>query len=286
MKIKKLIVFCVAIILIVPLVVSLIVKTPSFIGFINNNELGVWIGFYGSIIGGLLTLIGVVWTLNYNDRVRKIEQEQYFKKMNIEFKKRDDELKRSLSAQYKPILTIRFDSDDLIDDIKYGMSKQKDVFYEANIIFSPDNIHVSNDGKRLVIGLELVNIGRGEANKIQLQSTIISSTGEHWETNSREYSELCSHNGIKLLYFKYLDNNEWKIYECCLPKPLFIMFEIIYFDLNGIEYKAISKVEIGKFIHNKDDSGNRINHVIKDNPYDSKIQEIREIMEDKNFNRF
>ncbi len=36
---------------------------PSFFGFINNSNRDARIDFFGAIIGGVLTLIGVAWTI-------------------------------------------------------------------------------------------------------------------------------------------------------------------------------------------------------------------------------
>ena len=47
-------------------------------------------------------------------------------------KKRNNDTKINLSAQYKPILTVTFDS-NYIDDIKFGMSKNVQKFLYRKI---------------------------------------------------------------------------------------------------------------------------------------------------------
>lgn len=54
------------------------------------------IGYGGSILGGFLTLYGVWWTINEQNRIRNEDQT-----------KRDEERREELINQYKPILTIK-----------------------------------------------------------------------------------------------------------------------------------------------------------------------------------
>lgn len=54
-----------------PPFVNFIVSTPSLFGFILADEKSEWISFYGSIIGGALTLAGVGWTISYTESIRK-----------------------------------------------------------------------------------------------------------------------------------------------------------------------------------------------------------------------
>lgn len=40
-------------------------------GFISTEKQGVWIGFYGALLSGALTLLGVGWTIEYTEKARK-----------------------------------------------------------------------------------------------------------------------------------------------------------------------------------------------------------------------
>lgn len=73
------------IIFIVPQIIHFLVYTPSPFGFIKPGEESQWIGFFGSIIGGLLTLAGVWWTIMDQDKKRK----------------------EDLTVQYKPIIIFK-----------------------------------------------------------------------------------------------------------------------------------------------------------------------------------
>lgn len=72
------------IIFIVPQIIHFLVYIPSPFGFIKPGEESQWIGFFGSIIGGLLTLAGVWWTI----------------------KDQDEKRKEDLAIQYKPYISI------------------------------------------------------------------------------------------------------------------------------------------------------------------------------------
>lgn len=61
-------------------VVSLLVSGPlvwkcmtteSIIGFIEERYISSWIGYYGAIIGGLITFLGVWWTISVNEKNRE-----------------------------------------------------------------------------------------------------------------------------------------------------------------------------------------------------------------------
>lgn len=58
----------------IPLIVNYIIKTPSKFGFINEVNISAWISFYGSVVGGLLTLFGVVYTINKQDEFNKLDK--------------------------------------------------------------------------------------------------------------------------------------------------------------------------------------------------------------------
>lgn len=60
-------VLCIGFFLISP-VVNWVIKTeafifPRFFGFVTNENESSWIGFFGDIIGGVITLMGVAWTI-------------------------------------------------------------------------------------------------------------------------------------------------------------------------------------------------------------------------------
>lgn len=46
---------------------------PDFFGYVNKDNKDAWISFYGAIIGGMITLLGVAWTIV--DQNKKREQD-------------------------------------------------------------------------------------------------------------------------------------------------------------------------------------------------------------------
>lgn len=66
-KFSKVLVLCIGFLLISP-AVNWAIKTeafifPQFFGFVTSENESSWIGFWGAIIGGGITLIGVAWTI-------------------------------------------------------------------------------------------------------------------------------------------------------------------------------------------------------------------------------
>lgn len=107
----------------IPPFVNYWVSTPSPIGFIPMEKQEVWISFYASLIGSGITLLGVALIICYTDFTRKEDFRKHEQELKEEYEKRNNDTKINLSAQYKPILTVTFDS-NYIDDIKFGMSKR------------------------------------------------------------------------------------------------------------------------------------------------------------------
>ncbi|MBR5297163.1 MAG: hypothetical protein IKU29_04750, partial [Parabacteroides sp.] len=79
-----LVVFVVIIFILTPPLINLVISTeafvfPSFFGFINDSNKDAWIDFFGAIIGGALTLIGVAWTINDQNNKRREDAMDAFK---------------------------------------------------------------------------------------------------------------------------------------------------------------------------------------------------------------
>ena len=79
-KVFKALILCIAFLLIPP-VVNWTIRAeapifPSFFNFITSENESAWIGFLGAIIGGAITLIGVAWTINYQEKLRKIDDKE------------------------------------------------------------------------------------------------------------------------------------------------------------------------------------------------------------------
>jgi hypothetical protein len=207
-----------ALFLVIPPVVNFGVSTPSPYGFISIEKQDEWINFYAALIGGALTLIGVGWTIRYTEATRKEDLRRHEKELKVEFEKRDLDTKINLSAQYKPILTVSYDSDYTV--IKYGVFKY-DGFYINNILLLNDKVEIQPNEKRMSINLYVLNIGRGEAKNLKISSTIICPNGSEWKTEIRTYKEIYISNGLNLMFYKVLTKDEWEFYDnTTLDKPM------------------------------------------------------------------
>lgn len=59
--------------ILLPFVVFAITTISTPWGFINDTNREAWIGYYGAIIGGALTLGGVWWTIKKQEEEKKME---------------------------------------------------------------------------------------------------------------------------------------------------------------------------------------------------------------------
>ena len=218
-----------------------------------------------------MTLVGVGWTISYTESTRKRDQKNHEKELKEEFDRRNDETKNNLSAQYKPILDITCHPDFIHDNIKFGLSKRNHIYVQNSISLSND-ISIKKQDKRINIYLMIQNIGRGEANDLIIESFIMGVDNENWETVTRSYKSLYVSNGIDIIYYRVVSNDEWKKYENKdLNNPLRIIIRIAYKDLVNKQYVLESVVTVKRFIHNVNEKGEVIENVLVLNPYDTLI---------------
>lgn len=276
---KKKILFFVSIFmlfLIVPPFVNYWVSTPSPIGFIPIEKQEVWIEFYASLVGSVITLLGVAWTIHYTDDARKNDYRKHEQELKEEYEKRNMDTKINLAAQYKPILTVAFDS-DYIDDIKFGMSKRSDLWIE-NTISLNDKIEGQLSKKRISISLRVLNIGRGEADNLKISSLVLCPDGTRWDIESRTYKEIATSSGICLMFCKELSDSKWKEYNNkMLKEPFKMCIDIEYDDLVGFHHKLNSLLTVSRFVHIRDENNELIENVLVINPYDSIIQNMTSV---------
>ena len=219
----------------IPPFVNYWVSTPSPIGFIPIEKQEVWISFYASLIGSGITLLGVALTICYTDFTRKEDFRKHEQELKEEYEKRNNDTRINLSAQYKPILIVTFDS-NYIDDIKFGMSKRP-KFYIENTLSLNGKMEIQFNKKRISISLYVLNIGRGEANNIKISSLILDSKGSTWDTELRTYTEIATSSGICLMFYKELSEREWKEYSNkMLEEPFKMCIDIEYDDLVGFHH--------------------------------------------------
>lgn len=272
-KIAKFVLIIVVVIIcffIVSISVNYFVTTPSPFGFILPEHQDTWINFFGALIGGALTLIGVWWTIYYTEETRKEDQIKHEEEIKDEFDRRNKETKRNLSAQYKPILTIAFNADHIPDAV-YEVSKYEDFVIQNNIGLV-DIKKCDPNEKRLVVSLSVLNIGRGEAKDLTIYSSVMTPEGECLETIDGKYKEIYVSNGINIFFYKVVDEKVWDRYKNCkLEKPFTMTIKIDYKDLVGYEHSLSSKIFIKKFISSINDQEYSENALVA-NPSDSTIE--------------
>lgn len=126
--IKKYWILLVIIIIFLPF----IIYRENLLGFINNDLTLSLIGYYGSIIGGSLTLVGVAWTIRY-------EKESQIDGYRI---------------QYKPFVYSN-------DEILFGKHESS-----AEILNKTNNEYESKES--VIIEFNIINSGRGEAINVEI----------------------------------------------------------------------------------------------------------------------
>ena len=131
---KKMLLLFLTIAIIFPIIILL----PSPIGIIPYETGLTIIGYGGSILGGFLTLYGVWWTIEDNNKQREKNQRQH------EIERREE-----FTIQYKPILFL----------------KEVDAkLYDINGYIT---LYTQNDKKfdeyELLTYFTIINLGRGEA---------------------------------------------------------------------------------------------------------------------------
>ena len=135
----KIIIFAILFVLLTPLIVNFIVETSNFWGFnfINNSNKDTWITFFGSIIGGGATLISVLLTINNQEMQRKID----------------------LAIQYKPVLSIMFDTPhtNTLENFESGTGKK--ITYNGKISLKLGEKKATNI---IMFPVKITNSGKGE----------------------------------------------------------------------------------------------------------------------------
>ena len=151
------------------------------------------------------------------------------------------------------------------------MSKRNHIYVKNSISLS-NNISIKKRDKRIIIHLMIQNIGRGEANDLTIESFIVGTDNEKWETVTRSYKNLYISNGLEIMYYRVVSNDEWKKYENKdLNNPFKITIRITYRDLVDKQYVLESDVTVKRFIHNVNEKGEVIENVLVLNPYDTLI---------------
>lgn len=146
------------VIIVVVIGLPIIILTPSPVGFIPRDIGIAIVGYCGSIIGGFLTLYGVWWTIDDNQKARSKELElQYCPVLNADFVRREKDHSNHLGTE-------------IILLFKHEWFNDADLYFAEQLI-------------------ELSNVGRGEIQQTKIyieQCRIVFA--RPWQINSIDTS--------------------------------------------------------------------------------------------------
>ncbi|MFB4165326.1 hypothetical protein ACE1TI_16335 [Alteribacillus sp. JSM 102045] len=224
---------CLLIILVIfsPIIVNSIIVSPTTHGFkvVNNND---WISFYGSIIGGLITLVGVALTIVYTSYQNREQDRKgikpYISITQLYKNSIKDEVAHLTNDDYKIGLIAmvnnekRSANDLMIDELSfYGFIKNIGIGTAINIQFV--NMWIEN--KKISCGCTNVKnsleVGAMDFFRIELFNIVVED-----KDLSAKYKKML--NDIESVKFPNIH----------------FRFDIIYEDMLGNKYKQHSEIEV------------------------------------------
>lgn len=229
----KIVVLGVFVFFVSPFLIHLILSNPNVFCFVKENNSSAWIGYFGSIIGGLLTVFGVIITINSQAEFNRKDQEA-----------QNDLNEKNLRSEYFPNLII-------------------EKVPENEIYCASANICIDNTNNNDILALlRIKNIGDNLAKNLQVQCIVdeqhdtgITYICTGYIVKNDEYylgiygdSKMESSNPIQIsLYFTYEDSIE-HIYQIKVNCQLISTTsnkskELTFFldEFNGLKPKLISQ---------------------------------------------
>ena len=154
MKLNKLILHLAIIIILSTIFTTVITHIYNQI-YDNVGSIDSWINFFGAITGGLLTLYGVWWTLNEQQKQFRKNLKEQRKISNRELLESQKQFKKELEEKDKELILLK-------------KQRKEDLALQYRPIFSLEflNSVINNvpfENSSIICYLNLNNIGRGEA---------------------------------------------------------------------------------------------------------------------------
>ena len=210
-KTTKYIIVAVLVLIVIPLALYLILTTPSRVGIVDRADVGAWIGYYGAVLGGAITLIGVWLTI----------------------KNQEKESRQEKSIQFKPILNLK--------DIQ---SHKKLIVYrevELGVPRYSSESHSSqyflfNQNNKIPFYLTIKNDGRGETSSGYLKTFEPVYNSINWTDKHNLYPTISANQYIGEL----LSGQELGI-KINLPPYLLIRKEV-YSEKDEVELDTILEI--------------------------------------------
>lgn len=152
-KMHKILTVCLAIIVYIVIPILPFIQSP--IGIFSKEDATLFLSYYGTIIsgvtGGALTLIGVIWTINYEKKAREENFKTQEERRQEDFNNQEVQRKKDLAIQYRPffrpIVPMKIDGNS----------------FEENAFPSNSNEHSFETNYTKDIIVKIKNSGRGEA---------------------------------------------------------------------------------------------------------------------------
>lgn len=197
----KVIIIAIVILFLIPLLINLSFKIDSIHLLAAEWTAGDLLSFYGSVLGAIITLIGLVITLNYQSKQAR----------------KDDDVK------YRPILKIV----SVERGSKSLNGNYSDFIKQHNIAMSFPNSKSINDWERSLTNhfiVELKNQGRGEATDVSLDAAHVKSVC--WDKNS--HLQIITSCPISL---GEISVGESVLFDISLPNKMFLKrdYDGVYF---------------------------------------------------------
>lgn len=156
--------------------------TESPLGFIEKGNQEIWVGFFGAVIGGLLTLFGVIITIRHEKNLRNIDKR----------------------LDFMPILKV---SKSKMCDTENTLSNEVPSFKFMISINEPINLDKEYMHYKLFPQyLNFKNIGKGLAKDIQVDSFELFQDDEN--TDNSDFVFYVSCKEIKNNMKQFLVNDE------------------------------------------------------------------------------
>lgn len=104
-KYPMILLLAVALWILIPPFINLMINTKAivfsdFFGYVNATNSNAWISFYGSIIGGAITLIGVAWTIIDQNEKRESGIKDAVKPMLVATACKNESIKKDESGKF------------------------------------------------------------------------------------------------------------------------------------------------------------------------------------------
>ncbi|VDY71592.1 hypothetical protein [Streptococcus sanguinis] len=155
----KIIIIAIVILFVIPLLINLSFKIASIRLLAAEWTAGDLLSFYGAVLGAVITLIGLFFTLDYQSKQGRKDDEIKYKPI-LRFNSMNNEFEELMGRQ-EVIVSFPFGSSE--QKIKKKSSELDKRIYE---IFTKDLTHFH---------MVLKNKGRGEATKVSLDKAVLKN---------------------------------------------------------------------------------------------------------------